>query len=235
MNVATGPDVDSKECCLVFRRKLTERQSRLRLSVHDLARELNKAPSEVAEALAALGEHVESDRKKQLEAPIVRAVYKHLNVEQAPTAPKPISQWQIRDDAGPRPQTRPRAQRPNPRQQIGDSSFAPKDNSLGIGDPSHDYAPAWASESWKLRGFTEVEKDAWIAAGLREGQVRQAARLRDAGFQPGDLSKEVKGWSVAKRIRAGESLTEIRRLLDGMAESTAQLPTTMQPPHHRLR
>jgi hypothetical protein len=68
-------------------------------------------------------------------------------------------------------------------------------------------------ESWKIFDFAEAERDAWIAHGLRPGQVKDAAKYRDAGLLPGDLAQEILGWTVLKRLRAGESPDEVLRLL----------------------
>lgn len=64
-----------------------------------------------------------------------------------------------------------------------------------------------------LYDFSATERDAWLAV-LRRGQARDAAKYRDAGFAPEDLLVELSGWTVAKRLRAGESLAEVKRLLD---------------------
>jgi len=61
--------------------------------------------------------------------------------------------------------------------------------------------------------FTEAERDAWIAHGLRPGQVKDAVAFRDAGLVPADLLEDVKGWTALKRLRAGERPTDGVRLL----------------------
>lgn len=61
--------------------------------------------------------------------------------------------------------------------------------------------------------FSPAEHDAWIDAGLRRGQAREAAILREAGLTAADLAKDVYGWSVAKRLRSGENVSEVARQL----------------------
>jgi hypothetical protein len=38
-------------------------------------------------------------------------------------------------------------------------------------------------------------------------------RVRDAGLLPADLMEEVKGWTVLKRLRAGDQPEDVARLL----------------------
>jgi hypothetical protein len=67
-------------------------------------------------------------------------------------------------------------------------------------------------------GFTETERDVWIAHGLRPGQVTDAVSFRDAGLVPADLLQNIAGWTVLKRLRAGEPPTEVVRLLRATRE-----------------
>jgi hypothetical protein len=81
-----------------------------------------------------------------------------------------------------------------------------------------DVVPAWELESWKMFGFTEAERDVWIEHGLRPGQVKDAVSFRDAGLVPADLTRDVAGWTVLKRLRAGERPAEVVRLLRATRE-----------------
>ncbi|MHB1009427.1 MAG: hypothetical protein ACYC1E_09405 [Propionibacteriaceae bacterium] len=67
--------------------------------------------------------------------------------------------------------------------------------------------------SWTLYGFTSAERDAWQVY-LSDRQAKDAHKLREAGFQPDDLGTQVSGWTVLKRVRAGEDPKEVKRLLD---------------------
>lgn len=74
-------------------------------------------------------------------------------------------------------------------------------------------APAWEDASWEWYGFTTAERDTWLTV-LRRGQAGDAAKYRDAGFAPEDLLVVVGGWPVYKRLREGESLAYVKRLLE---------------------
>lgn len=52
-----------------------------------------------------------------------------------------------------------------------------------------------------------------MAEGLRAGQAKLARDLRDGGFTPFDLRIQLLGWTVAKRLRAGESIPDVYDLL----------------------
>jgi len=52
-----------------------------------------------------------------------------------------------------------------------------------------------------------------MADGLRRGQAKLARDLRSAGLVPSDLHTDVLGWTVARRLREGESPHEVVRLL----------------------
>jgi len=80
---------------------------------------------------------------------------------------------------------------------------------VGGGDASQ----AFEFEEWKLRGFSEVERDVWTSAGLRAGQARRAADLRDAGLTPSDLGVDLHGWKVIERLQQGEGAKAVARLL----------------------
>lgn len=73
---------------------------------------------------------------------------------------------------------------------------------------------------WTLYGFSPTDRDAWRVF-LADGQAKQAARLRAAGFIPEDLAIEIQGWTVHKRLRGGESPRDVKRLLDQQRRASA--------------
>ena len=88
---------------------------------------------------------------------------------------------------------------------------------VGGGDASQ----AFEFEEWKLRGFSEVERDVWTSAGLRAGQARWAADLRDAGLTPSDLEVDLRGWKVIERLQRGEGAKAVARLLTDLRSKDA--------------
>lgn len=88
---------------------------------------------------------------------------------------------------------------------------------LSVGDASH----AFEFEEWKLRGFSDVERDVWLSAGLRAGQARWAAELRDAGLSPSDLSFTLHGWPVVERLQRGEGARAVARMFRAVRDSAA--------------
>ena len=209
-----------------------EETPRERLRVHELAKRVGRTNTEILALLADLGEYTRN-HSSMLEPPVVRRVYEALDQTLPPRpAPRPA------DVAPPRPSTglappRPQARREN--HPLMNAAPRPKDNgsrtptkpSRPSRQPTHsrnpadqlaeayglDVAPAWEHESWKLQGFTDVERDVWIAAGLRTGQAPVAARLRDAGLTPADLSVVVSGWTVLERLAKNEGAAGVARLL----------------------
>lgn len=197
---------------MVFQKKLTGPGPRTRRSAYEVARDLQCDLHLVLEALENLGEYVASPRKRNLEAPTVRAIYERLGQTLVEERPDPPSGWRIRTAAGPAS----RRQRPVleiEHDERGPRSFGTRRASLGLGIEREDAVGEWAFQEWKLYGFTEVDRDVWLAEGLRPGQAKLARDLRDGGLHPSDLSVDVLGWTVAKRLRAGESIRNVHNLL----------------------
>lgn len=187
---------------------------RRRYTAREIAAEVGVSVGEVMEALKAVGEFVGSDRHRTIEEPVKREVCEQLGVDyKTPTEHTPTP-WRREDQGGPgrarRHPGRPQSARPK---DSGTTTVASPDRSVGIGDPSEDASAAMEDFAWSYCGFSATERDAWCVY-LRPGQVKEAARLRDAGFIPDDLAVNVSGWTVAKRLRSGESLAEVKRLLD---------------------
>ena len=197
---------------------------RRRYSARDLAKELGVEEALVLDALNVIGEYVSSTSRKSIEEPIRRRLYEHFDRAYSPPAVLQVSSWERQDQAT--PSRTPHTPRNKPRPRGPDRSrteFQPKDASVGLGSQSDDVAPSWEDASWELLGFTQPERDAWCVF-LRRGQAKEAAALRNAGFLPEDLGVELLGWPVWRRLRAGESQREVKRLLDrhrqGNAEAT---------------
>lgn len=217
---------------------------RTRLRAREIARQIGVPPSEVLQVLADMGEYVRS-AASYVEAPIIREVHERFGVKYAvEVCPSPPMEDSVADHQprGLQPPTR-RVKRDNhplmgevtPRRDHDASndsdgaSGSPRTASwagrnvdqqwadLAGGDASH----AFEFEEWKLRGFSELERDVWMAAGLRAGQARWAADLRDGGLSPTDLGVDLHGWRVVDRLQRGEGAAAVARLLTAMRASEA--------------
>lgn len=202
---------------MVWKTKLQPEPHR-RYSARDLAKELNVDVDVVMETLNAIGEHVVTPAKKSLEEPVRLKVYEHLGRHPARQI-QPVPPWERRGTSGPQKRDKVGASG----RRLGDrdlraTTFSPKDGSVGLGNSAYDVAPAWEDASWALHGFTGTDRDAWRVF-LRPGQAKEAAALRDAGFLPEDLGVDLHGWPVFKRLRAGETPAEVKRLLDRLRGS----------------
>lgn len=209
-----------------------EEAPRERLRVYEVAKRVGRSCAEILALLADLDEYA-PHRNSMLEPPVVRRIYVALELT-PPERPTPRSP----DVLTPRPTSGLTPPKPRPRRDnnplMGTISNrrgsespprAPRDGRAaahsrnaadGLAEAyGSDVAPGWEYESWKLLGFTEVERDAWTAEGLRNGQAPFAATLRDAGLSPADLSVRVNGWTVLARLTNGEGATHVVRLLRG--------------------
>ncbi len=186
-----------------------------------LAAALNVSPDDVMTALSDIGEYVPSMTKKTLEEPVVRKIYDHFGCTYLSDPVHPCSQW-IRHGTDTSQPARPR-KHPNPHQSsaTGPYTTTTKREGVALGNPNQDVAEAWIPQAWTFYGFSDVEKEAWLDAGLRDGQVQDAIKYRDAGLTPTDLGMVVAGWSVSKRLRAGEDLYYVKRLLDTTTNTEA--------------
>ena len=158
--------------------------------------------------LSDLGEYVKSPAS-MLEEPVIRRLHEALHLRYVSDTPKPAPPWDRKGRGD-------RASTPAAAKGGSSESVHSEWHSRTTGDwweTQLDVEPAWELESWKIYHFSEAERDAWIAHGLRPGQVKDAAMYRDAGLSPGDLTQDVKGWTVLKRLRAGEPTDEVLRLL----------------------
>lgn len=76
-----------------------------------------------------------------------------------------------------------------------------------------DVSETMAPFAWRLWRFSDIEKDCWLAAGLRENQAKIARDARANGLEPGDLGREVSGFTVLDRLTHGEGAKGVARLL----------------------
>jgi hypothetical protein len=201
-----------------------------RTRVHDLAKYVQRPTTQVMEALADLGEYVKGPNSV-VEEPVVRRICDHFDLPHpdGPWKPGPTVKSPSLDEAPPTPRGLPPAP-VRPRREnhpMMDATGGPPRPSRA-GGPRHgkspgrqsdpfgaglDAAPTWAFEEWKIYGFTDIERDVWISSGLRQGQAKTAAGLRDAGLTPQDLNTNVAGWTVLQRVTHGEGAAGVARLL----------------------
>lgn len=188
---------------------------RKRYTARDIAADLGVGVAEVRDALKAVGEFVRSDQTREIEEPVKRKVAEHLGITYELPASHTPSPWQHKDQGGPgkvrrRPGPPPGWFGPN---DYKDLTVSSPPRAVGISDPSQDASAAMEDSAWTYYGFTLSERDLWCEH-LRPGEAKVAAQLRDAGLVPDDLAINVGGWTVKKRLRAGEPLAEVKRLLE---------------------
>lgn len=208
---------------------------RRRMRVREVAKELGVTSIELLERLREMKEYVNS-LQQFLEVPTIRNLHDTYGVSyaepaesssrsptQAPYPPTGLT--------APRPQAtrnnhplasepaRTRATDSTKRQGRGFSgglidgwTSAKSMDAYAVASGS-EAAPAWEYPEWQLKGFTETERDVWIAAGLRPSQAKWAAALRDAGLTPVDLAEDLNGWTVLARLQKGEGAAAVARLL----------------------
>lgn len=196
---------------MTWKNKLPQPERR-RYSVKEIAASSGRSVQEVMDALQDIGEFVDSPRKAALEEPVRRRVYETLGVPYAAPLIQELTPWETRGYASAAPSTKPgspvtgpyggrrrprrRAEQPTPLNRSSDLA------SISMIDAS-----------WELYRFTPAERDAWQVY-LSDRQAKDAYRLREAGFRPDDLGIELSGWTVLKRVRAGEDLKAVKRLLE---------------------
>lgn len=93
---------------------------------------------------------------------------------------------------------------------------------LAFATTSEDDAQAFSDYSWQLRGFSEAERDEWISVGVQFGKARLAAQLRDAGLDPSALLADVDGVTIRTRLKRGDGIGAVLRLLDEASSREAQ-------------
>lgn len=207
---------------------------RIRLRVRDIAKELDVPPQDILDVLHDLHEYVKNSASF-VEVPVIRRVHEAFDVtyHPRPQVAQPVSPStrQVPAGLGPPPKRekrdnhplmgeisprRSRQAQPNAQPVSGTSAVSWTGRKadqqwaeLRGGDASHSFE----FESWKLYGFSEVERDVWIEAGLRPGQAQHAAELHEAGLSSTDLRVVLHGWTVADRLLRGEGAKAVARML----------------------
>lgn len=200
---------------MVFSTKLAQPQPPSRRSAYQLAAELDVGVEDIMATLKELGQYVASPRKCSIESVVASDVADRLGRSLAAEKSKPVPPWELKSgDAPPRKPARRRRPAAAQGYEPQRTRFMPPDKSLGLGSLTDDASPSFDRQSWKLYGFSEAEREAWVAQGLRLGQAKQARALRDAGLTASQLGIEIGGWTVAKRLRAGEPVRYILGLLE---------------------
>ena len=217
---------------------------RARMRVRDIAKQLGVPPAEVLQMLEDMGEYVKS-HASYIETPVIRKLHERLGVtysaatrpthsdsvtgREAPTEGLPPPPRRTKRDnhpltgeVSPRRVLDPSLDSSPARSAPGTTSWSARTveqrwADLAGGDASH----ALEFEEWKLRGFSDVERDVWMASGLRTGQARWAAELRDGGLSPTDLEVDLHGWKVVDRLQRGEGAKAIARMLTQIRNSAA--------------
>lgn len=216
---------------------------RSRQRVREVARDVGISAEELLQVLSEMGEYVKST-SSYIEAPIIRRVHERFVV--TPSSPKPTSSAPQKPQpkrsiaspglAPPSRRTKrdnhPLMDEPGPR---SDRDVACHSRSVGempraswtgrtVEQQWADLAGGDASqtfefEDWKLRGFSEVDRDVWMSAGLRAGQARWAAELQNGGLSPSDLGVDLHGWKVIDRLQRGEGAKAVARMLNTAREA----------------
>lgn len=224
-----------------------QRPPRHRQRIRDVAKEVGLSSRQLMSELSEMGEYA-SSAASYIEAPVIRAVHDRLGVVAyvEPDKPEPDQRSIASSGTSGLEPPRPRERREN--HPLVNEASRPRDRAVWDSqrrDPSAiesrelaqsrwvarsveqqwaqlnagDAAAAFEFEEWKLRGFADVERDVWMDAGIRSGQAKWAAELRDGGLRPVDLQTDLNGWTVIERLRRGEGAAAVVRLLRASRDS----------------
>lgn len=204
------------------------RPPRNRWKIRLAAKELERTVEETLDGLARIGEYA-SGPEDFIEEPVFIRLAAHFGVDlPTPGATDPggtaAPPTAVRGGGLTPPKHLPARSNhpylePEPRpRDLLDSTWVPRERE----EPVRDYhaggqwsrpAAAFADHEWALRGFTDAEKDVWLAAGLSEMQSKVAELLRDERLSPEALSADLGGWTVLQRVKLGEDVAAVLRLL----------------------
>lgn len=191
------------------------------MRVYEAAKELGCTAAVALQGLKDIGEYVRS-AQSMIEVPVLDNLAEHLGLERN-TEPEVSSATAEPKSSGLRPPECQVRRDNNPVKPGCPSSKSATTSAVWTSDrqsedqqfmdATHSGAsPSFAHVEWKMRGFTDVERDVWLAAGLRSYDARAASVLRDGGLRPVDLTADVNGWTVLERIRKGEGAGAVVRL-----------------------
>lgn len=226
-----------------------QRPPRHRQRIRDVAKEVGVSSRQLLAELSEMGEYA-SSAASYIEAPVIRAVHDRLGVAYVePDKPEPDRRSLATPATSGLEPPRPRERREN--HPLMDEASRPRDRAVWDGPrrdtftttdsrgqarsrwagrsveqqwaqvSAGDAAAAFEFEEWKLRGFTDVERDVWMDAGIRAGQAKWAAELRDGGLRPADLQTDLNGWKVIERLQRGEGAAAVVRLLRATRDTQA--------------
>lgn len=206
------------------------RWPRRRWRVHEAAQALGRTVQETLDGLKEIGEYA-ANRWDWIEEPVFARLAAHFNV--SPPAPgepdrdsAAIEEPHAVDRLG---LTQPAALPKRDNHPYRDPGPRPRDllNSTWVPskpvEPDREYhaggrwlgsGAVFADHEWALRGFTDAEKDVWLAAGLKDGQAKLAVQLAEAGLSPQDLPADLGGWTVLERVNQGEDIVAVARLYE---------------------
>ena len=202
---------------------------RRRWQVRYAAEQFGRTPEETLDGLAEIGEHASGPRG-YIEEPVFTRLAAHFGVS-LPTHSareldvqgiEPPHGADVRGGLTPPPPLPSRNNHPymepEPRpRDLLNSTWVPskpvepvREHHAGGQWPGS--STAFADHEWALRGFTDAEKDVWLAGGLKDWQAKLAVKLRDAGISPHVLSADLGGWTILQRVNQGEDIVAVARL-----------------------
>ena len=198
---------------MVWNLKLPPPGPRPRRRVRELAEDLGASVEQVFAILNEIGEYVSSPLSF-VEEPVMAKVYEHCGSSYSAPTGKPVPRWgnPTFDPESHIEPPKPDCRQTDPKQKLRRHTAADEASRWAVG-LGQDASDAFAHESWKLYRFSQAERDVWIDSGLRPGQAKVAAALRDAGLRPSDLQTVVNGWTVLDRVTKGEGAQGVARLL----------------------
>ena len=62
---------------------------------------------------------------------------------------------------------------------------------------------------WEANGFTAVERDVWLEAGLKARELLLAEAVRRQRIRPDELRRTMQGRTALEYLRSGESVAQV--------------------------